>query len=136
MPSIRSTSDDAAGRTIVFSRGVERAIARSDHWRWVSTPRWSRTSRLFDRLRGDLDLPAPDVPGEDLQRLARGVGAQQRLRIEPAQRIAQQNPADRYDRQPGVVPHGGGGAELDDAIPPEPVERRRTSPAHACAASA
>jgi uncharacterized membrane protein YfcA len=24
---------------------VVRAIARSDHWRWVSTPRWSRTSR-------------------------------------------------------------------------------------------
>src|SRR3954464_4644467 len=26
-------------------QGVVRAIALSDHWRWVSTPRWSRTSR-------------------------------------------------------------------------------------------
>src|SRR3954468_4157665 len=26
-------------------QGVVRAMARSDHWRWVSTPRWSRTSR-------------------------------------------------------------------------------------------
>ena len=24
--------------------GVVRAMARSDHWRWVSTPRWVRTS--------------------------------------------------------------------------------------------
>jgi len=24
--------------------GVVRAMARSDHWRWVSTPRWARTS--------------------------------------------------------------------------------------------
>src|SRR6201998_126539 len=26
------------------SAGVVRRIARSDHWRWVSTPRWARTS--------------------------------------------------------------------------------------------
>ena len=91
-------------------------MARSDHWRWVSTPRWSRTSRPFDRLRSDFDLPTPDVPGEDLQRLTRGIGAQQRLRIEAAQGIAQQNPADRHDGQPGMAPHGGSGAELDEAI--------------------
>ena len=32
-------------RTGASRQGVVRAMARSDHWRWVSTPRWSRTSR-------------------------------------------------------------------------------------------
>src|SRR5215218_7754330 len=34
------TRENSASR-----QGVARAIARSDHCRWVSTPRWSRASR-------------------------------------------------------------------------------------------
>src|SRR5829696_8503367 len=32
------TSENKASRD-----GVVRAMARSDHWRWLSTPRWRRT---------------------------------------------------------------------------------------------
>src|SRR5215210_3635580 len=52
-------------------QGVVRAIALSDHWRWVSTPRWSRHFP-----EGDFHLPALDEPGEDLQRIASEVGAE------------------------------------------------------------
>ena len=52
---------------------------------------------------GDVDLPAPDIPSEDLQRFARRIGAKESLRIEPAHRIAQQNPADWHDRQSGMT---------------------------------
>ena len=97
-------------------QGVVRAIAWSDHWRRVSTPRWSRTSRPFDRLRSNFDLPALDIPADDLQRFAGGIGTQQRLGIEPALGIAQQNPADRHDGQPGMAPEGGRRTELDEAI--------------------
>jgi hypothetical protein len=95
---------------------------------------------VADLAEGHFDLPTPDVPGQDLQRLAGGIGAQQRLRIKATQGIAQQNPADRHDRQPGMAPHGGGGAELDEAIalaiptrhahalPPEPVEGALSPP--------
>ena len=29
---------------VANSKGVVRAIAKGDHWRWVSTPRWRRAS--------------------------------------------------------------------------------------------
>src|ERR687894_2028044 len=64
----RATIENSANR-----QGVVRAIALSDHCRWVSTPRWSRTS-----AEGDLQLPSPEEPADDLQRLLRGVGAEQR----------------------------------------------------------
>jgi hypothetical protein len=66
---------------------------------------------------GDLHLPTLDEPAHDLQRVAPWIGAQQqRLRVEPALRVAQQHPADRHDRQPGVAPDGGGGADLDGPL--------------------
>src|SRR3954447_10406845 len=42
----RDTRENSPSR-----QGVARAIARSDHWRWVSTPRWSRTSRKVTSTR-------------------------------------------------------------------------------------
>ena len=67
-------------------------------------------------LERDLDLPALHEPAQDLLRRAGEAGAQQSLRLEPAERIAHQHPADRHDWQAGVTPHGGGRAELDDAF--------------------
>ncbi|MDF2975195.1 MAG: hypothetical protein K0R61_5645 [Microvirga sp.] len=46
----------------------------------------------------DLHLPALDKPADDLQRLAGGIGAQQCLRVEAVQGIAQQHPTDGQDR--------------------------------------
>ena len=57
---------------------------------------------------GDLHLPALDEPAPDLQRIAPWSGAQQRLRFEPALRIAQPHPSmpvasirSRRDHRPG-----------------------------------
>jgi hypothetical protein len=65
---------------------------------------------------GHLHLPALDEPAHDLQRVARGIGAEQGLRVEAMPGIAQQHPADRHDRQAGVAPHSGGGADLDGSV--------------------
>src|SRR4051795_3165776 len=104
-------------------QGVVRATARSDHWRWVSTPRWSRTSRKVTSTcqrwtnqrticsgspagsgartaggaRGGPLLPARAEPGGDLQRLPGGIGAEQRLWVEAVQGIAQQPPTNGQD---------------------------------------
>jgi hypothetical protein len=57
---------------------------------------------------GDLNLPALDEPADDLQRLLRGVGAKQCLRIEAFAGIAQQqHPTDRHDRHAAVAPDSG-----------------------------
>ena len=61
---------------------------------------------------GDFQLPALDEPADDLQRLLRQVGAEQRLWFEAAAGVAQQHPADRHDRQAAVTPDGGVRAEL------------------------
>ena len=79
---------------------------------------------VADLAEGDLHLPALDEPAQDLQRVLVGIGAEQGLRVEAAPGVAQQHPADRHDRQPGVAPDGGAGADLDDAL-----ALRRTSPA-------
>ena len=52
-------------------QGVVRAMARSDHWRWVSTPRWSRTSR---KVTSTCQRWTNQV--EDLQRIAGEVGTE------------------------------------------------------------
>ena len=40
----RSWAHNAINENSPSKAGVVRAIAGSDHWRWVSTPRWRRTS--------------------------------------------------------------------------------------------
>ena len=65
---------------------------------------------------GDFELPALDESADDLQRLLRRVGAEQRLRIEAPAGIAQQHPADRYHRHAAVAPDGGVRADLHDAV--------------------
>src|SRR5688500_13616321 len=73
----------------------------------------------------DLHLPAPDVPADDLQRVASGIGAQQGLRVETLLRIAQQHPSrpeasirSRRDRRPWPAKGGSAG----------PVDRRGAKP--------
>src|SRR3954468_15793174 len=65
---------------------------------------------------GDFELPALDEPADDLQRLLRQVGAEQRLRVEATAGIAQQYPADRHDRHAAVAPDGGIRTDLHDAV--------------------
>ena len=67
-------------------------------------------------LEGDLELPARDEPLEDIDGSGVEIGAEEGLRLELAERIADQQPANRHRGQPGVVPDGGAGGDLDDAI--------------------
>src|SRR4051794_20315270 len=69
-------------------------------------------TRLHSAPRNALDL------GRNFKPLPtdRKLRAEQGLGVEAAPRIAQQHPADRHDRQTGVAPHGGAGADLDDAV--------------------
>src|SRR4051812_42263851 len=71
---------------------------------------------VTDLSEGDLQLPALREPAEDLQRLLRQVGAEQGLWIEAPAGIAQQHPADRHDRQAGMTPDGGVGADLHHTL--------------------
>jgi hypothetical protein len=59
--------------------GVVRRIALSDHWRWVSVPRWARV---------DFDLLAADEPDEDMARIGVEIRCQEGLRFELVRRIA------------------------------------------------
>ena len=63
--------------------GVVRAMARSDHWRCVSTPRWAYL------VEGDLQLPAQYKPFQDLGRVRRRVGTEQGLSLG----VSDQHPA-------------------------------------------
>ena len=72
------------------------------------------TETVARLTEGDLHLPTLDEPAHDLQRVAPRIGAQKGLRLEAVLRIARQHPADRHDRQAGMVPNGRGGAELHD----------------------
>ena len=84
-------------------------------------------------LEGDLDLPAQDEPADDLQGIPRGIGAQQGLRREASEGIAQQHPADWHDRLSAMAPHGRCRAELDQPIPfAIPARHRNAAPARAC----
>ena len=58
-------------------QGVVRAIAWSDHWRWVSTPRWSRTSRKVTSTCQRWTNQRTICSGS-----LGGIGAEQRLRVE------------------------------------------------------
>jgi hypothetical protein len=76
---------------------------------------------------GDLHLPAPDDPADDLQRVAGGIGAEQGLWVEAVLRIAQQHPTDRQDWQASLAPNRGSGTDLNDALP-LPVPRGHGHP--------
>jgi len=64
----------------------------------------------------DFQLPALNKPAQDLHGILGSIGAQQGLRLEPAEGIAHQHPTDRDDGHPAVAPDSGGGADLDDAL--------------------
>ena len=79
-------------------------------------------------LEGDLDLPAPDEPPEDVDGIGGDVGAEECLGFEVAGRIAHQHPADRY-RRAAVVPDGGVGGDVEDLGPVSvPVGHRDRAP--------
>src|SRR4051794_24766293 len=65
---------------------------------------------------GDFHLPALDEPGEDLQRIASEVGAEEGLWVEAALGVSEEHPADRHGGPPSMVPNGGGGVDLDGAL--------------------
>jgi len=90
---------------------VVRAMARSDHWRCVSTPRCSRTSR-----NAISNCPALDEPAQNLHEVTSLIDAQQGLWVEPAKEVAYQHPADWDDGHPTMAPDGGVGADLDGAL--------------------
>ena len=85
-----------------------RRMARSDHWRWVSTPRWARTSwkvtSTCQRATNQAMIWAGDTVGSVL---SRACGSNWPLGI------AQQHPAQRDGRRAGAVPEGGAGRHLD-----------------------
>src|SRR6516225_2163512 len=62
----RVTIENKPSRT-----GVVRRIALSDHWRWVSTPRWARTSANVTSTCHLLTNHARISPGRALRSVAR-----------------------------------------------------------------
>jgi len=82
-------------------QGVVRTMARVLHCRCVSRPRWARTSQ-----KGDLDVPAANVPGNELQHGNRGVGAKQGKGRALATGITQEDPADGQWILPIAMPQG------------------------------
>src|SRR4051795_12376731 len=74
---------------------------------------------------GDFHLPALDEPGQDLQRIAGEVGAEEGLWVEAALGVSEEHPADRHGGPPSMVPNGGGGVDLDGALAPAIPTRHR-----------
>src|SRR5215203_1551001 len=66
-------------------------------------------------LEGHLHLPASHKPGDDLGGVSREVGAKQSLGRKAVLGIADQDPADRHNRQARVSPDRRGGRDLDPA---------------------
>ena len=67
-------------------------------------------------LEGDLELPARDEPLENIGGSGVEIGAEEGLWLQFAERIADQQPSNGQRGQAGVVPDGGAGGDLDDAI--------------------
>ena len=108
------------------SAGAAREMARPDHWRWVSTPRWVRTSwKVASGCQRNTNHC------ENLGRVRRRAGAQQGLGSEGLLRVADQYPADEHRRLAGAVPqrrlggefHGAAGAVVPGHLSAGPVER-------------
>jgi len=57
-------------------QGVVRSMARSDHWRWVSKPRWARTSSkvtsMFQRAMNHWSICSAETSGSE-QKTAAGL---------------------------------------------------------------
>jgi hypothetical protein len=90
---------------------VVRAMARSDHWRCVSTPRCARTWWKVPSICG-----APGKPEQDLDRIGLPVGAEQGLGRKLAQGIADEHPPDGHRDTPRVVPEGISCDRLEAAV--------------------
>ena len=98
--------------------GVVRAMARSDHWRCVSTPRWVRTSWKVTSSCQRSTNRSRIWPFQDLSRVRRRVGTEQGLSGEGALGVSDQHPANEdgglagavADRRLGGEFHGAGGA--------------------------
>jgi site-specific DNA recombinase len=68
----------------------------------------------FCHLRKDyFHLPAAHEVAHDGLGAQRRLGGEQCLRIEPAERITHQDPAQGHEGQAGVMPHGGAGGQVD-----------------------
>ena len=76
-----------------------------------------------DFMEGHLDAPALHEPRDDRGRLARQVGAEQRLGWDAIRGIADEHSADRHDRLAAVSLHRGARRNLDGARP-RPVPAR------------
>ena len=79
-------------------------------------------------LEGGLQLPPLNEPAQDLLRVLIGIGAEQGLRVEPAQRVTHQHPPDRHDGQSGMAPDRGAGAQLNRALAPATPARHQNVP--------
>src|SRR3954452_10127983 len=66
-------------------------------------------------LERGLHLPTLNKPAQDLVRVLVGIGAEQGLRVEPAERVTHQPPADRNDGQSSMAPDRGAGAQVNGA---------------------
>ena len=67
-------------------------------------------------LEGDLKLPARDEPLKDIDRSGVEIGREKGLRLEFAERIADQQPSNGHRGQARVVPDGRVGGEFDGAM--------------------
>ena len=67
-------------------------------------------------LEGELWLPARAEPLEDIDGSGSEIGGEEGQRLEFAERIADQPPANGQRGQACVVANGGAGGDLDDAI--------------------
>lgn len=80
-------------------------------------------------LKGHLELPAHDEPGEDPLRIGAEVGADQGLGGEGAPRVADQRLAQGHGEQARAVPDRRGRSDLHHALPlAVPVGNRNRSP--------
>ena len=101
-----------------------RAIAGSDHCRWVSTPRWRRTSAKvtsIDQRRTNQRRMSSGSASRSVQRKACGSSSPAGSRTK---HIADGNAA------AGMVPHGGGRDDLDHPFAAAiPSSHQQTPPA-------
>src|ERR1700712_6138128 len=76
---------------------------------------------------GDLDRPAADEPAQTVERVCIEVGAEKGLRLEFARRVADQDVADG-NASAGMVPHGGGGDDLEHPFATAVPSRHQQTP--------
>src|ERR1044072_6537850 len=67
-------------------------------------------------LERGLQLPTSNEPAQELVRVLVEIGAEHRLRVEPAAQGAYPHPPDRHDGQAAMAPDRGAGAEIKGAL--------------------